>query len=271
MSETLGSSAYSPAQIATLVDTIGVKKATMPLLPLLMLGLLAGAFIGLGAMLFVLVKSDVTLSFAHSQLLGGLAFCLGLILVIVAGAELFTGNNLIVMAWADNKISLYGLLRNWTIVCTANLVGAAGMATLVFFSGHPLMNNGAIAEQYIHIAAAKSDLSNTEMLFRGILCNVLVCLAVWMTIAGKTLIDKVIVVIFPITGFVAAGFEHSVANMYFYPMALLIQHFTVPELTVSLITYWDFIRNLFFVIIGNLIGGAVFVGLVYHVIYQRKN
>jgi formate/nitrite transporter len=271
MSEIFGSNAYSPAQIATLVDTIGIKKATMPLLSQLMLGLLAGAFIGLGAMLFVLVKSDATLSFAHSQLLGGLAFCLGLILVIVAGAELFTGNNLIVMAWADNKISLYELLRNWTIVCTANLIGAVGMATLVFLSGHPLMNNGAIAEQYLHIAAAKTDLSNTAMIFRGILCNVLVCLAVWMTIAGKTVTDKVIAVIFPITGFVAAGFEHSVANMYFYPMALFIQHFSLLETVGSLITFWDFMRNLLFVIIGNLIGGAVFVGLVYHVIYQRKN
>jgi len=263
--------AYSAAQIAAQVDAIGIKKANMPLLSLMMLGFLAGAFIGLGAMLYVLVKSDITLSFASSQLLGGLAFCLGLILVVVAGAELFTGNNLIVMAWADNKISLKSLLRNWTVVCIANLFGAAGIATLVFLSGHPLMNDAAIAEQYMHIAEVKSALSNTAALFRGILCNVLVCMAVWMTISGKTVTDKVIAIIFPITGFVAAGFEHSVANMYFYPMALLIQHFSIIEMTGSLITFWDFMRNLFFVIIGNIIGGGVFVGLVYHIIYQRKN
>jgi formate transporter len=266
----LSFSAYLPAQIAAMVDEIGVKKATMPILPLVMLGMLAGSFIGLGAMLYVLIKSDNTLSFASIQLLGGLAFCLGLILVVVAGAELFTGNNLIVMAWADNKISLYGLLRNWTVVCFANLLGAAGMATLVFLSGHVLMNDGAIAEEYLNIAAAKSDLTYTEALFRGILCNILVCMAVWMAIAGKTVTDKVVAIIFPITAFVAAGFEHSVANMYFYPMALLIQHFSILDFPGSLITFMDFLRNIFFVIIGNIIGGSIFVGLVYHIIYQRK-
>lgn len=262
--------AYSPAQIAVMVDEMGIKKATMPILPLVMLGLLAGAFIGLGAMLYVLIRSDITLSFASIQLLGGLAFCLGLILVVVAGAELFTGNNLMIMAWADKKISLHGVLRNWTIVCIANFFGAAGIATLIFLSGHVLMNEGAIAEQYLIIAAAKSDLTNSEALFRGILCNVLVCMAVWMAIAGKTVTDKVVAIIFPITAFVAAGFEHSVANMYFYPMALLIQHFSILDIPGSLITFLDFFRNIFFVIIGNIIGGSIFVGLVYHIIYQRK-
>ncbi len=271
MSDKFGFTVYSPTQIAAQVDAIGVKKARMPLLSLFMLGLLAGAFIGLGAMLYVLVKSDIALSFATAQLLGGLAFSLGLILVVVAGAELFTGNNLIVMAWADNKITLYELLRNWTVVCTANFFGAATMATFVFLSGHTLMNDGAIAEQYIHIAATKSALSNTAALFRAILCNVLVCIAVWMTIAGKTVTDKVMAIIFPITGFVAAGFEHSVANMYFYPMALLIQYFSHLEMTGTLITLWDAMGNLLLVIIGNLIGGCVFVGLVYHIIYQRNN
>ena len=155
-------------------------------------------------------------------------------------------------------------------MCFANLFGAAGMATLVFLSGHVLMNDGAIAEEYLNIAAAKSDLTYTEALFRGILCNILVCMAVWMAIAGKTVTDKVVAIIFPITAFVAAGFEHSVANMYFYPMALLIQHFSILDLPGSLITFMDFLRNIFFVIIGNIIGGSIFVGLVYHIIYQRK-
>lgn len=271
MDDIYGFSAYSPDQIAAKVDDIGVKKARIPFLPLVMLGLLAGAFIGLGAMLFVLVKSDPSLSFASAQLVGGLAFSLGLILVIVAGAELFTGNNLIVMAWADKKISLYELLRNWSVVCIANLIGAVGMALLVFLSGHLLMNDGAIAEQYIHIVTSKSGLSNSEAIFRGVLCNVLVCMAVWMALAGKTVTDKVIAIIFPITGFVAAGFEHSVANMYFYPVALLIQYFDVAEIGTNVVTLYDFMRNLLLVISGNLLGGSVFVGLVYHFIYQRKH
>lgn len=270
MDDIFGFSAYSPAQIAMKVDEIGVRKAKTAFIPLVMLGVLAGAFIGLGGMLYALVKSDPTLSFAIAQLLGGGAFCLGLILVIVAGAELFTGNNLIVMAWADKKISLYDLLRNWLVVCFANLIGAAGMALLVFLSGHLLMNDGAIAEQYVNIAAAKTGLTNTEAIFRGVLCNILVCMAVWMTLAGKTVTDKIIAIIFPITGFVAAGFEHSVANMYFYPVTLLIQYFAVVDTGSNLITIYDFMKNLLLVISGNLIGGSVFVGLVYHIIY-RKN
>lgn len=270
MHDIFGFSAYSPAQIAVKVDEVGVRKAKTAFIPLVMLGVLAGAFIGLGGMLNVLVKSDPTLSFASAQLLGGLAFCLGLILVVVAGAELFTGNNLIVMAWADKKISLYDLLRNWVVVCMANFIGAVGMALLVFLSGHLLMNDGAIAEQYINIAAAKTELSNTEAIFRGVLCNILVCMAVWMTLAGKTVTDKIIAIIFPITGFVAAGFEHSVANMYFYPVTLLIQYFAVVETGSNLITVYDFMKNLLLVISGNLIGGGVFVGLVYHLIYQRN-
>jgi formate transporter len=271
MSNIYGFSAYSPAQIAAQVDKIGVAKAKLPLLSLVMLGLLAGAFIGIGGMLYALVKSDLTLSFATAQLVGGLAFSLGLILVVVAGAELFTGNNLIVIAWADKKISLYELFRNWTVVCIANLIGAVSMAILVFLSGHLLMNEGLIAQQYIHIVETKIALSNTEAFFRGVLCNVLVCLAVWMALAGKTVTDKVIAIIFPVTGFVAAGLEHSVANMYFYPVAWLIQYFAVVETSEHLITSYDFMRNLFFVILGNLLGGSVFVGLVYHLIYRRDN
>jgi len=271
MSDIYGFSAYSPAQIATQVDDIGVKKAKLPLLSLLMLGILAGAFIGIGGMLYALVKSDPSLSFATAQIVGGMAFSLGLILVVVAGAELFTGNNLIVMAWADKKISLYELLRNWFVVCAANLIGAIIIAILVFLSGHLLMNDGAIAQQYIDIADTKIALSNTEAFFRGVLCNVLVCLAVWMALAGKTVTDKVIAIIFPITGFVAAGFEHSVANMYFYPVAWLIQYFSIVETSEHLITLYDFMRNLLFVILGNLVGGSVFVGLVYHLIYPRNN
>ena len=159
MSELFGFEAYSPKEIALKVENIGVAKARLPLLPMFLLGILAGAFIGLGALCFVLVKSDLALSFAVSQLLGGLVFSLGLILVVVAGAELFTGNNLLAIAWVDNKISSRELLKNWLVVCVANFVGAVGLAFLVFFSGHTDMNNGEIAQQYLTIAAINRAIS----------------------------------------------------------------------------------------------------------------
>lgn len=267
MSDMFGFDAFSPSQIAQRVDRVGVIKARLPLLALIMLGLLAGAFIGLGGMCFVLIKSDPSLGFAMGQLLGGLAFCLGLLLVVVAGAELFTGNNLLVMAWADGLITSKELLRNWLIVCVANFVGAAGLAVIVYLSGHPAMNDGAVASTYLHIARAKSELSFSAALFRGILCNVLVCLAVWMAFAGRSVTDKAVAIVFPITAFVAAGFEHSVANMYFYPMAMLLEQDTGMA---QMISWSAFFANIVPVILGNLIGGGVLVALVYHLIYGRN-
>lgn len=269
MSEIFGSDAFSPKQIAERVNNIGVTKVKLPLLSMVMLGVLAGAFIGLGALYFVIVKSDATLSFASSQLLGGLTFSLGLILVIVAGAELFTGNNLLVMAWAAGKISSEELLKNWLIVCFANFIGAAGLALLVFLSGHTEMNNGAIAEQYINIAIAKTSMPMGTAFFRGVLCNVLVCLAVWMAFSGRTIIDKTIAIVFPISAFVAAGFEHCIANMYFIPLAMLIKKFGHSSFAAESVSWLGFASNLVPVILGNLVGGSVLVGLVYHVIYRR--
>jgi formate transporter len=261
--------AYSPLEIARRVDQVGVSKARLPTLSMFMLGILAGAFIGLGALAFVFVKSDPNLGFVTGQLLGGLVFSLGLILVVVAGAELFTGNNLLTMAWADGKISGSELLKNWLVVCVANFVGATGLAILVFLSGHAQMNDGAIAEQYILIALAKSNLSYTSALFKGILCNLLVCLAVWMALAGRSVTDKIIAILFPVTVFVAAGFEHSVANMYLFPMAFLIQQFSETPSSIQLVTSMGFLHNMVPVLVGNIVGGSVLVALVYHVIYQR--
>lgn len=268
MSELIGYDAYSPKEIALKVETVGVTKAHMATLPLVMLGMLAGAFIGLGGMLFVIVKSDPTLSFAVSQLLGGLVFCLGLLLVVIAGAELFTGNNLLAMAWADQKITTSEVLRNWLWVCAANFVGAAGLAVLVYFSGHTHMNGGGIGQTVLRIAAAKQNLVWHEAFFRGVLCNVLVCMAVWMAMAGRSVIDKAIAIIFPITAFVAAGFEHSIANMYFMQLALLIQYFEPSTAGSLAITWGGMWGNLLPVILGNLIGGSVLVGMVYFVIYR---
>lgn len=268
VSEIYGLDAYAPREVALRVETVGVAKARMATLPLLMLGMLAGAFIGLGGLFFMVVKSDPTLGFAASQVLGGLVFSLGLLLVVVAGAELFTGNNLLAMAWADGRITSTELLRNWVLVCLANFVGAAGLAVLVFLSGHWQMNGGAVGEQVVRVALAKQNLGVAEAFFRAVLCNVLVCLAVWMAMAGRSVADKAVAIVFPISAFVAAGFEHSIANMYFMPLAWLIQQFGgVP--VAQAVTWGGMLGNWVPVIAGNLLGGSVLVGLSYYVIYRR--
>jgi formate transporter len=266
MSELYGADAYAPLEVARRVETIGVAKARMAMLPLLMLGMLAGAFIGLGSMLYVMVRSDATLGFAASQVGGGLVFSLGLLLVVVAGAELFTGNNLLAMAWADGRITTGEVLRNWVLVCAANFAGAAGLAVLVFASGHTGMNGGGVGRTVVRIALAKQALPPLEAFARGVLCNVLVCMAVWMAMAGRSVVDKAVAVVFPVTAFVAAGFEHSIANMYLMPLAMLVQdHAAAP-----LVTWSGMAANLAVVIAGNLLGGSVLVGLTYHVVYGRR-
>lgn len=252
--------AYTPRQMAARLQQFSIAKAALPLLPLALLGVLAGAFIGLGSMMFTLVASDPTLGFATGRLLGGLAFSLGLVLVVVAGAELFTGNNLLVMAWADGRIGTRAVLRNWFVVCGANFVGAAGLALLVAASGHAEQNHGAVGTTALRIAQAKLALPWQQAFVRGVLCNVLVCMAVWMTLAGRSVLDKVVAVVFPVTAFVAAGFEHSIANMYFLPLAALLG---------APIGAAEIARQLLPVIAGNLVGGSVLVALVYWVIYVR--
>ena len=256
--------AYSPREIAERVERAGVQKTVTPLLSLAMLGVLAGAFIGLGSLFCVIVLSDADLGFAAGRVLGGAAFSLGLFLVVVAGAELFTGNNLLAMAWAHGRVSTRDLLQNWIVVCASNFVGAAGLALLVFASDHPDMNGGAVGRTYLEIAAAKAALPFWSAFFRGVLCNVLVCLAVWMTLASRSVADKFVAVLMPIAAFVAAGFEHSIANMYLLPLATLLQ--AASGEGVHLAWLWT---NLVPVIAGNIVGGAALVALVYYVIYLR--
>ena len=256
--------AYTPREIAQRVQDVCMLKARLPFLQLVMLGILAGAFIGLGALFSVLVLSDASLGFAASRVLGGVVFSLGLLLVVVAGAELFTGNNLLAMAWADGCLPTRDVLYNWAVVCAANFIGATGLAAVVFLSGHAEMNGGAVGRTYLQIAVAKSSLSLTEAFFRGVLCNVLVCMAVWMTLAGRSVTDKFIAIVFPISAFVAAGFEHSIANMYLLPLATMLQAAAGQPAEVAWL--W---RNLVPVIAGNLVGGSVLVTLVYYVIYRR--
>lgn len=270
MSDVFGFDAFSPQQIAERVQSVGVTKARLPLLSMIMLGMLAGAFIGLGALYFTLVVSDPQMSFSAGRVLGGVCFSLGLLLVVVAGAELFTGNNLLAMAWADGQVTTGELLRNWTVICVANFVGAAGLALLVFLSGHAGINGGAVGRTYLAIAAAKSTMPLTELFFRGVLCNVLVCMAIWMALAGRSVVDKFIAIVLPISAFVAAGFEHSIANMYFFPLALMLKASGagLPP-GAEAITMYAMLRNLGPVILGNIVGGSVLVALVYHVIYRR--
>ena len=265
MSALFGSDAFSPAQIAERVSEVGVAKARLPLVPLLMLGMLAGAFIGLGSLFAVIVYSDASLGFAAKRVLGGAVFSLGLFLVVVAGAELFTGNNLLAMAWADRKISTAELARNWLVVCTANFAGALGLAALVLLSGHTGMNGGEVGRSYIAIAAAKTSLPPMQAFISGVLCNVLVCMAVWMSLAGRSVTDKLVAVLLPIAAFVAAGFEHSVANMYLIPLGLALQ-----AQAGQAVDAWGLARNLVPVIAGNIVGGSVLVALVYRLIYRRE-
>lgn len=263
--------AFAPAQIAERVENVGVAKARLPLLQMALLGVLAGAFIGLGALYFLLVSSDNSLSFAASRVLGGVVFSLGLLLVVVAGAELFTGNNLLVMAWADGRISHTELLRNWLIVCLANFIGAAGLAVLVWLSGHASMNGGRVGVTVVTLAAAKCAAPAATLFWKGILCNALVCLAVWMALAGRSVIDKLVAIVFPISAFVAAGFEHSIANMYIIPLGLLLKP-TVPSDLPNLdaLSIGGMFANLGPVIAGNLLGGSVLVALIYYLIYRRN-
>jgi formate/nitrite transporter len=251
--------AYPPAQVARLVEQVGVKKANLPIVATLMLGLLAGAFIAFGAMYYTVVMTGTTLGFGPARLVGGVAFSLGLVLVIVGGAELFTGNNLIVMAWGEGKISLAQLLRNWGLVYLANFAGAAGCALMVTWSGTLGLGDGAVAETAMAIGKAKVALGFGEAFFRGVLCNTLVCLAVWLCFAAHGVGSKILAIVLPISAFVALGFEHSVANMYLIPIAMLAGAEGVGVAGL--------IGNLVPVTLGNIVGGGVFVALVYWLVY----
>jgi formate transporter len=262
--------AYSPAEIKEAVEKVGVKKANLPFLASFMLAIVAGGGVGFGALYYTIVASDPTLGFATVRVVGGLAFTLGLVLVLVGGAELFTGNNLIVMAWASGKVSARTMLRNWTIVYLGNFVGALGLIVLVFYSHHLDMNDGRIGMSVLSTAAGKIRPDMLTLFCKGILCNVLVCAAVWLAYAGRSVTDKILAVMLPVSAFIAAGFEHCVANMYFLPLAwLLVQTGHTPSnFDASLITLPGILHNLVPVTLGNIVGGAGFVGAIYWAIYR---
>ena len=279
MNQELRIDALLPPEMARRAEYIGVGKAEAPALRTFVLAVLAGAFIALGAIFATTVAAGTTaaLPFGVAKLLIGLVFCLGLILVIVGGAELFTGNNLIVMAWASRKVTTTGLLRNWAIVYAGNFVGAVGTAVLLFLSRQYTFGGGAIGSTALAIANGKVSLDWLQALMLGVLCNILVCLAVWLTFSARSTIDKIAAIIFPISAFVAAGFEHSVANMYFIPIGLLIKQFdtaftAASGLDLKMLTWGRFLAgNLLPVTLGNIIGGSVFVAAVYWSVFLRQN
>jgi len=254
-----GIDAYSPYQIAERVEAAGVAKAGLPLDKLATLGFLAGVFISIGAALYVMVMTGNDLGFGPGRLLGGVAFSIGLVLVVIAGAELFTGNTLIVMAWADGKVGLGALLRNWIVSFFANTAGALAFAVLIWMSG--ILAFGGQTETIVKIAEAKLALPFDVALVRGILCNMLVCLAVWLSFAAHDVVGKVVVIIFPIAAFVALGFEHSIANLYLIPLGVMAG--AEGNLT-------GLVMNLIPVTLGNIIGGAGGVAMIYWVIYRRR-
>lgn len=285
--------ALLPADMASKAETIGIKKATMPFWNMFMLAVLAGAFIGVGAIFATTVSAgsiaikdaagaaafSTGLPFGVTKLLTGLVFSLGLILVVVGGAELFTGNNLIIMAFMDGKVTVGQLLRNWGIVYLGNFVGSIITAGLMFLTRQYTFGNGAIGLNALTIGNSKTGLEFVQAVALGIMCNALVCLAVWLCYSARSTTDKILAIIPPISAFVAAGFEHSIANMYFIPIALFIKDFggekffemigktaaDFPNLT------WGnfFVANLLPVTIGNIIGGAIMVGVVYWFVYLR--
>src|SRR6266403_2424015 len=238
--------AYSPAEIKEAVEKVGVKKARLPLLASFMLAMVAGGSVGFGALYYTIVASDQGMSFAAVRLLGGLTFSLGLALVLVGGAELFTGNNLIVMAWASGNVSTREMLRNWVVVYFGNLIGAVGLVILVFLSHHLDMNGGRIGLSILNTAAAKIQPDAVTLFFKGVLCNLLVCLAVWLAYAGRSVADEVVALIFPVSAFIAAGFDHCVANMYFLPLAWLMTQtgHVHPDFDASAITMTGIVHNL---------------------------
>ena len=254
--------AYAPAEIAIRVNSLGVKKADMAFLSLVTLGILAGIFIAFGAMFYTVVITGSSLGFGPTRLVGGIVFSLGLILVIVAGAELFTGNNLIVIAWAQRDVSSKKLMRNWLIVYCANFVGASFAAYVVTFSGTLDLADGAVRANALAIVNHKADLDFVQAFSSAVLCNALVCLAIWLSMAAHTVSGKIMAIIFPISAFVTLGFEHSVANMYFFSLFIF-----QPGSGIGFI---DLLQNLLPVTLGNIIGGSGLVALVYWICYLRQ-
>lgn len=270
---------FTPPQIAEKMGDVCQGKCRTPMKKLFVLAILAGAFIAFGAQLSILVGSDATLGFGFTKFIAGAVFSVGLMFVVVAGAELFTGDNLIVISALEKKVRWGELLKTWVAVYIGNLIGSVFIALLLYWSGLWNMNGNLVGAAALKIAGTKVGLTFVQALVRGILCNWLVCIAVWMAAASKDIIGKLFAVFFPVMAFVASGFEHSVANMFFIPYGILLK--SVPKVVeatgktladfagLNWATLWT--RNLIPVTIGNIIGGAFFVGFIYWFVYLKKS
>lgn len=261
--------AYPPPEIAARVCKLGLAKVNTAVPTMVALAVLAGAFISLGALFYTVTitagAEGPTLPFGLLRLAGGVTFSLGLILVVVGGAELFTGNNLIAMAWAAGCVQTRQVVRNWIWVYLGNLLGACGTAVLVLLAGIQLLGDGAVGETMVRIARSKIALDPLSAFARGVLCNVLVCLAVWLCMGARSVADKILAIVFPLSAFVACGFEHSVANMFFLPLGMVLTAGSAAPLSLA-----GAVSNLALVTLGNMIGGTVLVALVYWFIYLRS-
>ena len=263
MDQPLSGDAYAPREIAQRVRAIGVAKARLDLTTMFVLAVLAGAFISLGGIFFTVVITDPPSSFGVTRLIGGLSFSLGLILVVVAGAELFTGNNLVAMAWASRMLTSRELVRSWAVVYAGNVAGAVGTVGLVWAADIDSLAGDQVGETALAIAHSKADLGLLQAFALGIICNALVCLAVWLAFAGRSVADKIAAILFPITAFVAIGTEHSIANWFFLPYGIALDGFEDSSLLTG------GAGNLVAVTAGNIVGGSLLVAGIYWLAYLR--
>lgn len=272
--------ALLPAEMAVACEAAGTAKAGRDWLALVVLGVLAGAFIALGAMFMTVVTTGVgDLPWGLVRLVAGLAFSLGLILVIVGGAELFTGDSLMIVACASRRITIGSLLRAWSLVYAGNIAGAIGTAALVFLAAQYEFAGGAVGKTALAIASTKAALPTGPLFLLAVLCNVLVCLAVWMSFGARSAADKIMVIVPPVTAFVAAGFEHSIANLYFLPLGIAIKTWAGLEFWAGIgqsatdfphLTIASSLHNIVVATAGNLVGGSLMVGAVYWFVYLRR-
>lgn len=285
--------AVMPAAMALRAEESGIKRAELDPMVAFVLSVLAGAFVAFGAIFATTVSAGTITTFAAggglestailpygvTRLLSGLAFCVGILAVIIAGAELFTGNNLLVMAWASRKVTTRALLYNWVLVFAGNFVGAFFVACLMYFAAQYTFGGGAVGLVALNTANAKSALPFVSAFTLGILCNALVCLAVWMCFSARTNIDRVVTALPPVAAFAAAGFEHSIANIYFIPMGLFIKAGAPESFWKSInkapgdfpdLTWANFVGNLVPVTLGNIVGGSLMVAAAYWFVYLRN-
>lgn len=263
----------APAAIEAKTEAAGVTKANLPIAKAFVLAMFAGAFIAFGGLFFTVFLSDSSLTWGPQRVVGGLCFCLGLVLVLVCGAELFTGNSLMVCALKSGKISISQMLSRWVVVWLGNFAGSLLIVFLVYMAGIYKLNGEAVAASMVSVAAGKVTPDWVTIFFRGILCNIFVCLAVWIGTAGKTVVDKVVGILLPISAFVACGFEHCVANMYFLPMGAVMHAcgYGTDIAGADALNAAGIAFNLSAATLGNIVGGALLIALGYWFVYAKKS